>query len=118
MGSVIDTIPPFEAEYAAWPICPSKAATDAVLTITPRSPSASGGASAMAAADRRRTLNVPIRFTWITFRNRLKECGPVFPRTRSADPIPAQLTAPLRLPNELSAVLTAFCTLDSSVTSV
>ncbi len=36
------TTPPFEAEYAAWPICPSKAATDAVLTMTPRSPSASG----------------------------------------------------------------------------
>ena len=38
IGSVIATIPPFEAEYAACPICPSNAATDAVLTMTPRSP--------------------------------------------------------------------------------
>ena len=38
MGSVMPTMPPFDAEYAAWPICPSKAATDAVLTMTPRSP--------------------------------------------------------------------------------
>jgi NAD(P)-dependent dehydrogenase (short-subunit alcohol dehydrogenase family) len=41
-GRVIAATPPFEAEYAACPICPSKAATDAVLTITPRSPAAFG----------------------------------------------------------------------------
>jgi hypothetical protein len=35
-------MPPLEAEYAACPICPSKAATEAVLMTTPRSPSASG----------------------------------------------------------------------------
>ena len=31
------TTPPLDAEYAAWPIWPSNAATDAVLTMTPRS---------------------------------------------------------------------------------
>jgi hypothetical protein len=36
------TTPPFDAEYAACPIWPSNAAIDAVLTMTPRSPSSSG----------------------------------------------------------------------------
>ena len=33
-GNVIAATPPFDAEYAAWPICPSKAAMEAVLTIS------------------------------------------------------------------------------------
>src|SRR5215472_10225434 len=36
-GKVRPTTPAFEAEYAAWPICPSSAATEAVLRMTPRS---------------------------------------------------------------------------------
>src|SRR6185295_124020 len=39
IGNVMPTTPPFDAEYAAWPIWPSNAAIDAVLTTTPRSPS-------------------------------------------------------------------------------
>ena len=65
IGSVIPTTPPLEAEYAACPICPSNAATDAVLTMTPRSPS-TGSVAAMARAARRMTLNVPSRFTLST----------------------------------------------------
>src|ERR671910_1098344 len=34
-GSVMPTTPPLEAEYASWPIWPSYAAIDAVITITP-----------------------------------------------------------------------------------
>src|SRR5215475_1885549 len=46
IGNVIPTIPPFDAEYAACPICPSKAAIEAVLMITPRSPPAFGSCPA------------------------------------------------------------------------
>ena len=35
IGRVIPTMAPLLAEYAAWPTCPSKAATLAVLMITP-----------------------------------------------------------------------------------
>src|SRR4026207_326949 len=41
-GSVSPTRPPFDAAYAAWPICPSNAATDDTLTIAPRSPAGAG----------------------------------------------------------------------------
>jgi len=41
-GEVALTLP-FEAAYATWPICPSYAAIDAVLTITPRSPLSESG---------------------------------------------------------------------------
>ncbi len=60
------TTPPLDAEYAAWPIWPSNAATDAVLTMTPRS-SPSGSVLAMRSAASRSTLNVPIRLTSTTF---------------------------------------------------
>src|SRR5579863_5612041 len=63
MGKVIPTMPPLEAEYAACPICPSKAATDAVLMMTPRSPPAVGSFVAIAAAVKRIVLNIPMRFT-------------------------------------------------------
>ena len=64
IGSVIPTMPPLEAEYAAWPIWPSKAATEAVLTITPRS-SPSGSLLDMAEVglgwlDRKRDLEGPV----------------------------------------------------------
>ena len=69
IGSVMPTTPPFEAEYAAWPIWPSYAATDAVLMITPRSPS-TGSLWLIADADSRTTLNVPTRLTSMTFLKR------------------------------------------------
>ena len=55
-GSVSPTTPPLEAEYAVWPIWPSKAAIDAVMTTAPRSPSASGSFAAIASAASRSTV--------------------------------------------------------------
>ena len=54
-------MPPFAAEYAAWPIWPSMPAIDDVMTMTPRSLSSSGSSFAICAAARRETLNVPLR---------------------------------------------------------
>lgn len=60
IGRVMPTIAPFDAAYAACPICPSYAATLAVLMITPRCPSSpSGSAFDMRSADKRITLNEP-----------------------------------------------------------
>jgi len=42
IGKVIPQTPAFEAEYAACPICPSMAATEATFIMTPRSPLSSG----------------------------------------------------------------------------
>ncbi|TNN32159.1 hypothetical protein EYF80_057684 [Liparis tanakae] len=90
MGRVIPTMPPLEAEYAAWPTCrgarsqrvetwsdqsdrkassrsqvtcPSKAATLAVLMMQPRWPSASGSFFPISPTARRITLKVPAMFT-------------------------------------------------------
>ena len=63
-GNVIPTIPPLEAEYAAWPRCPSNAATLAVLMITPRVPSTSGSLVAISSAKTRIQLNEPTKFTY------------------------------------------------------
>ena len=41
--TVMPATPAFDAAYATWPICASNAAIEAVLTITPRCPSASAG---------------------------------------------------------------------------
>ena len=70
------TTPPLDAEYAAWPIWPSNAATEAVLMMTPRS-SPIGSFLAMRSADRRSTLNVPIRLTSTTFLKASSGNGPV-----------------------------------------
>ena len=88
------TTPPFDAEYAACPIWPSNAATDAVLMITPRSSSGQpiGSVLAIRSAPSRSTLNVPIR---LTFTTRLKSSSgktPFLDSTLIADPVPAQLT--------------------------
>ena len=61
-GKIMATIPSLEAEYAAWPICPSKAATEAVVMMTPRSPLVPGSLCCMAAAARRTILKVPTPF--------------------------------------------------------
>src|SRR6476659_7312743 len=89
--NVSDTTPPFDAEYAAWPIWPSYAATDAVFTITPRWPSSSGSFADIADAASRITLNVPMRLISITRRNVSREWGaPLRLIVRSAQPMPAQ----------------------------
>src|SRR6266705_3421675 len=55
--------------HDALPIWPSKAAIEAVLTQTPRSPPSSGSLSFIAPAAKRRTLKVPIRLTRKTVSN-------------------------------------------------
>jgi len=37
MGSVMDRTAPFVAEYETWPFCPSNAADEATMMMTPRS---------------------------------------------------------------------------------
>ena len=69
------------------------------VTIAPRSPSRSCVA-AIAAAAARITVNVPIRFTSITFRNGSSAAGePSRASVRSAQPTPAQLTQTRRSPS-------------------
>ena len=80
---------------------------------TPRSPSASGSLASMAAAARRSTLNVPIRFTRTTASKGSNACGPRLPAVFSAHPMPAQQTA-IRRP---SAACTAASTSSAFVTS-
>ncbi len=94
IGRVIPTTPPLEAEYAAWPIWPSNAATEAVFTITPRSPTAFGVPLAMAIAASRIMLKVPMRLMPMTRENEASACGPSFFTVRSAIAMPAQLTRP------------------------
>lgn len=57
---VMPTTPPLAAAYGIWPICPSYAAIDAVLTMMPRSPSTASW-RAMAAAARRMSLKTAVR---------------------------------------------------------
>ena len=116
IGSVMPTTPPLDAEYAAWPIWPSNAATDAVLTMTPRS-SPIGSVLAMRSAPSRITLNVPIRLISTTLRNASSGNGPSLPRVLIALPVPAQLTT-MRSGPSASAASSAAVTAASSVTSV
>ena len=69
------TTPPFEAEYDAWPIWPSNAATLARLTIAPRQPSASGSLWLIAVAAWRTMSKVPIRLIWMTLVKALEVVG-------------------------------------------
>src|SRR6185312_14819368 len=118
IGSVMPTTPAFDALYAAWPICPSNAATDAVLTMTPRSPSPFAIFFAIACAVRRIRLNVPTRLMLTARRKLARACGPSLPTTRSPWTMPAQLTSTCTAPNASSAACTHDCALASSVTSV
>ena len=59
-------MPPFDAEYDAWPIWPSNAATEAMLTIAPRSPYSSGSVVLIAVAARRMQSKLPIRLMLMT----------------------------------------------------
>src|SRR3954471_13815454 len=95
-GSVMPTTPPLDAEYDAWPIWPSKAATLARLTMAPRQPSASGSLRLIAVAARRTTSKVPIRLIEITrvkaARSAAESNSPSRPMGRCAHPMPAELT--------------------------
>src|SRR6266508_5813333 len=62
---VMPTMPAFAEAYGICPICPSYAATDAVSTHTPRSPS-TGSLRAIRAAASLSTLKVPTRLTLTT----------------------------------------------------
>ena len=97
------TTPPLDAEYAAWPIWPSKAATDAVLTMTPRS-SSIGSVLAIRSAASRSTLNVPIRLTSMTFLKPSSGNGPSLPSVLTALPMPAQLTLMRSGPSDSASV--------------
>ena len=105
MGRVIPTMPPLEAEYAAWPTwreegqqnkeenrskhqviylmcvfnstCPSKAATLAVLMMQPRCPSASGSFFPISPTARRITLKVPPMFTGREHKEKSSEGGSI-----------------------------------------
>src|SRR5829696_366274 len=95
---------------------PSRArsrAAGSVRPTAPRSPSASGSFAAIAAAARRSTLNVPMRFTRTTVSKGWRAAAPSLPTVRSAQPIPAQDTAN----RSSSALSTAARTCASSVTS-
>ena len=116
IGTVMPTTPPLDAEYAAWPIWPSNAATEAVLMMTPRS-SPIGSFLAMRSADRRNTLNVPIRLTSTTFLKASSGKGPSLLSVLAALPIPAQLTLMRSGPID-SATSSALPTAASSVTLV
>ena len=87
-------MPPLDAEYASWPVWPSRPAIDAVLITTPRCPSASAGSvRAMAAAPMVIRLKVPIRLMSMTLPKAARSCGePSRPTVRWAQPMPAQLT--------------------------
>ncbi len=116
-GRVRPTTPPLDEEYAACPIWPSNAATEAVLITTPRWLSSSAGVLAMASAASRSTLNVPIRLTSMTFRYVSRSCGPFLPTIRPAVPTPAQLTVMRSGAPAATTVSTAACTCSGLVTS-
>ena len=110
-------MPPFEALYAAWPICPSNAATDAVSTIRPRSPSPSGSRPVISAVARRNRLKLPIKLTSTVRRNSSSGNGPSRPTMRPAVPMPAQATARRAGPCRSRAAATARSVSAAFVTS-
>ena len=73
MGSVMPTMAPLLAEYAACPIWPSNAATLAVFTTTPRWLSAVGAFFPISPTARRITLNEPTAFTCMKMRKTKSE---------------------------------------------
>ena len=97
IGNVIPTTPPLDAEYEAWPICPSNAATDAMLQIEPRSPFSSGSFVLIAVPIMRMQSNVPTKLIATTFLNASRLAAdsyePSLPTVRCAQPMPAELTS-------------------------
>jgi hypothetical protein len=66
----------------AWAICQSKVATDAGLTMTPRSTSSLGIAFVMSSAVKRIILNVPTRFI-VAASSKARACGCPLARRRA-----------------------------------
>ena len=94
------------------------AATEAVITIAPRSPSAFGAFFCIAAAAALQTSSVPTRLISMTLRKNSPGIGPSLPTRRFGQPTPAQFTARLRPPIVAVALATAASTAASDVTSV
>jgi hypothetical protein len=117
-GNIIPTTPPLDAEYGAWPICPSNAATDAVLIMTPRSPSAFGSFFCMMAAASLATIKLPTRLICTTLENWLAGIGPSRPSDRPGIRTPAQLTASVIPAMNSAACRIEVWTFFSSATSV
>jgi hypothetical protein len=98
-------------EYASWPTWPSKAATDAVLSITPRSPSASAGQLRACGRPNRRAGvvaadQVDLDDALEVFQ-RCRRCRPCW-TTRLAVPMPAMfITMRGALPKAASAASSA-----------
>src|SRR5438067_10780063 len=87
------------------------------MTTAPRSPSSFGSFWAMAAAPKRRTLNVPIRLIRRTVSKCWSWCGPLRLTVRSAQPTPAQLTVNRTSSSCSTAPVPAASTSASFVTS-
>src|SRR4051812_43332857 len=87
------------------------------MTTAPRSPSSPGSFCAIAAADNRSTLNVPIRLMRTTVSNGCRLAAPFLLTVRSAQPTPAHDTAKRSSPNASTVPSTAALTSSSAVTS-
>mmetsp|Transcript_18265 Transcript_18265/g.42772 ORF Transcript_18265/g.42772 Transcript_18265/m.42772 type:complete len:267 (+) Transcript_18265:90-890(+) len=119
IGRAIPTTPALDAEYAAWPFCPSKAATDATLMMVPRSPFSSGAFLHIHAAHLDNTENVPMRFSRMM--NSKLSIGCALPLRDTVDrpmPTPAQFTHPSMRPHCAPAAAMAFVTDSSFVASM
>jgi len=81
----------------------SKAAAEAVLMITPFSPSSFGVLFTICATARRATLKVPIKLIWIIRLKVARGMGPFFDSILPGSPMPAQLITTLMPPNESMA---------------
>jgi len=116
-GKVMPTTPPLDAEYETWPICPSNAATDAVLTIKPRSPSAFGSLCCITLAASFATVNEPTRLMATVRAKNSVAIGASRPSARAAPTTPAQFTASVMPPMNSADFAMAAWTSASSATS-
>ena len=104
-------MPPLDAEYAAWPIWPSKAAALDMLTMAPRSPLSVGSLREIAVPTRRMQSKVPIRLIAITFENASRSAAelnsPSRPTVRWAQPMPAEFTSTRTGPSSSACAMAA-----------
>jgi hypothetical protein len=103
--------------YVTCPICPSNAAIDAVLRMTPRSPFSSGSFRLIRSAARRAMLNVETRLRSMTRRKSSSGCGPFRLRVRMMIPPPAVLQTKWSAPSSSQAADNATSVPSKSVTS-
>jgi hypothetical protein len=89
-GRVMPTTPPLEALYAICPIWPSNAAIEAVLTMTPRSPSSVGSFALIAAAAKRSDVERADEVDPHDGLERLQRVRAALARGALAQPTPAQ----------------------------